>query len=165
LASACYNGLGLSGEPVERHDADLAFDWGEAAPAEGVQATQWSARWTGILRVPKTGSYRIRLAGEEMVKVWLRGRKVEQWVYESGGQRILDLELREGEPCPLAIELHKDGGKATLRLKVHALSPGKPGSDWLTRVTPMNLYPLIAGVPDAERAQRVLAWLYREDKF
>lgn len=29
----------------------------------------------------------------------------------------------------------------------------------------MNFYPLICGAPDAERARRVLAWMYREDKF
>jgi putative isomerase len=50
-------------------------------------------------------------------------------------------------------------------LAVVKLEAGKPGSDWLTRLTPMNFYPLIAGVPDKARAEKVLAWMYREDKF
>jgi putative isomerase len=68
-------------------------------------------------------------------------------------------------PCPVVLEYFEDQGKASLRLTVHRLSPGKPGSDWLTRVTPMNFYPLICGAPNAEQARRVLGWMFREDKF
>jgi hypothetical protein len=41
---------------------------------------------------------------------------------------------------------------------------GKPG-DFLTRITPMNFYPLICGAPDAGRAQRVLQTLTDPRKF
>jgi putative isomerase len=41
---------------------------------------------------------------------------------------------------------------------------GKPGS-FLTRLTPMNFYPLLCGAPDPSRAERMLQLLYREDKF
>ncbi len=41
---------------------------------------------------------------------------------------------------------------------------GKPGA-FLTRLTPMNFYPLIAGVPDRSRAKRVLAILTDPHKF
>lgn len=36
---------------------------------------------------------------------------------------------------------------------------------FLTRITPMNFYPLACGAADEARAARVLAWLYNEDKF
>lgn len=41
---------------------------------------------------------------------------------------------------------------------------GKPGA-FLTRLTPMNFYPLIAGVPDQARAKRVLSVLTDPHKF
>jgi len=40
----------------------------------------------------------------------------------------------------------------------------KPGA-FLTRITPMNFYPLICGAPDSERAQRVLQTLTDPGKF
>jgi hypothetical protein len=41
---------------------------------------------------------------------------------------------------------------------------GKPGA-FLTRITPMNFYPLLCGAPDANRAQRVLQTLTDPKKF
>lgn len=41
---------------------------------------------------------------------------------------------------------------------------GQPGA-FLTRVTPMNFYPLLCGAPDAKRAARVLATLTDPKKF
>lgn len=76
-----------------------------------------------------------------------------------------DVRLEAGETRPVVVEYFRDKEPASLRLTVSPLSPGLPGSDWLTRLTPMNFYPLICGAPDAKRAERVLAWLYREDKF
>jgi len=40
---------------------------------------------------------------------------------------------------------------------------GKPS--FLGRITPMNFYPLACGAADGERRERLLQWLYREDKF
>lgn len=40
---------------------------------------------------------------------------------------------------------------------------GKPS--FLTRITPMNLYPLACGAATGERLKRLLEWLYREDMF
>lgn len=40
---------------------------------------------------------------------------------------------------------------------------GKPS--FLTRITPMNFYPLACGAAEGARRERLLQWLYREDKF
>jgi glycogen debranching enzyme len=38
-------------------------------------------------------------------------------------------------------------------------------SAFLTRITPMNLYPLACGAAQGERAEKLLGWLRRDDKF
>jgi putative isomerase len=40
---------------------------------------------------------------------------------------------------------------------------GKPS--FLTRITPMNFYPLACGAADESQAERVLEWLFNPDKF
>ena len=75
-------------------------------------------------------------------------------------------EVRVCKVYHLAIEYHRaDHGDAELHVNVFLLEPGKPGSDWVTRLTPMNFYPLSAGAADKVRAGKTLAWMYREDKF
>jgi hypothetical protein len=48
LTGAYFANPDLRGDPVvQRIDAEVAFSWAGAAPADGVPASGWSARWTG----------------------------------------------------------------------------------------------------------------------
>lgn len=42
---------------------------------------------------------------------------------------------------------------------------GEGEASFLTRITPMNLYPLACGAAVGERAERTLAWLFNSEKF
>jgi putative isomerase len=95
----------------------------------------------------------------------LDGRPIERWFHESDDARYLDLDLEAGRTHPFVLDYFKLGRSAVLRVTAHRLSPGREGSDWLTRLTPMNFYPLICGAPDHARADRVLSILYDPNKF
>lgn len=91
---------------------------------------------------------------------------MDEWVVDSEEQRIVDVACEAGNTYPISFSYTRPStGPSRLRLQVVQLIAGKPGSDWLTRLTPMNFYPLIAGVPDKTRAEKTLSWMYREDKF
>lgn len=47
---------------LEREDRRLAFDFGEASPAEGITPDQFSIAWEGSLLAPATGWYEFRLS-------------------------------------------------------------------------------------------------------
>jgi putative isomerase len=161
-----YRDLGLTNEAAQRHDAAIDYNWGEKGPAEGVLATGWSARVTGTFTAPETGTYRFKMGGSQDIRFSFEGREIDHWLYDSGDRRLADLPVEAGKNYPIVLEYFRgDERRATLRLSVHRLEAGKPGSDWLTRLTPMNFYPLIAGAADKVRADKTLAWMYREDKF
>jgi hypothetical protein len=63
LDSSYWNDTGgthFSGTPaLQRTDGPIWFDWGAGAPATGVGADNWSAKFTGYLTVPETGTWKL----------------------------------------------------------------------------------------------------------
>lgn len=167
FAASFFPDWRLAQAVTQRNDAQIDFDWEESSPAEGIRHGKWAARWTGTFEPPATGEYRLVLTAEGFARVWLGGNLVIDRLtpVQAGRKQFSDVKLTAGGRYPVVIEYFKDSGKASLRLAVHRLLPGQPGSDWLTRLTPMNFYPLICGAASPQRARRVLAWLYRPDKF
>jgi hypothetical protein len=151
---------------LERRDTALAYNWGDAAPAPGVPSTGWSARIATVFTPAQSGTYRLRIAAGAQLKLSIAGVPVLRWTYNRDQARETDITVEAGKSYPLVLDYLPDSGvKAQLKLDILPLSPGKPGSDWLTRLTPMNFYPLSAGAPTTAQAARTLAWMYREDKF
>jgi hypothetical protein len=161
-----YSDPAFLNEVAPLHEQKLDFDWGEASPAANVPATGWSARVTGDFTAPDSGMYRLSVGGDEYVRISIGGTPVTNVMVNNHEQRVVDWQVESGEIYPIAIEYHRGPqGKAELHLNVYRLTPGKPGSDWITRLTPMNFYPLSAGAADKVRADKTLSWMYREDKF
>ncbi len=151
---------------VRRIEYRVGRDWQESSPARGVPQDDWSARWAGTFSPDSSGQYRFIVEASTGARLYLNGRKViDTWQEGHGEERFADVHVSRGQTVEVVLEYFHDRGPASLQMSVHPLSPGKPGSDWLTRLTPMNFYPLAAGVPDSQQAKRVLATLYNKDKF
>jgi PA14 domain/Glycosyl hydrolase family 63 C-terminal domain len=161
-----YSDPGLLREAAQHHDAQLDYNWGEASPAENIPAAGWSARVTGTLTAADSGTYRLKVSGGDFTRMSIAGKPVENWMTDNKEQHVFDLKVENGKSYPIVVEYFRNAtGKAELRLSVYQLTPGAAGSDWITRLTPMNFYPLTAGAADKVRAEKTLAWMYREDKF
>lgn len=160
-----YGDLAQVNRVIKQHANQLALDFDNKSPADGVPVDNWSAHVTGSFEAPESGKYRFVISGEGELRLTLDGKRVENWKYDAQDRRLLDMTLEGGKSYPVALEYFHTSGRAQLQLAVHRLQPAKPGDDWLTRLTPMNFYPLISGAADQERAQKTLAWLYRQDKF
>jgi hypothetical protein len=166
LQAVFYRDWLFKSEAGRRRDFHLDFDWGDSGPIAGLAGDRWAGRWTGSFVPPESGTYRFAVQADEGARLSLDGKLVlDSWSRSTGDRRTADVTLTAGRACPVVLEYFEDQGKASLHVTVHRVSPGKPGSDWLTRITPMNFYPLICGAPDAERAKRVMGWMFREDKF
>jgi len=144
----------------------IRHDWRNGGPVRGIPKNYWSAIWTGTFHPQKTGSYRFYVRANTGAKLYLNEKKViDTWRVGHGQRRFADIRVKKGENIPMKLEYFDDKGPGSIRLTVHKLSPGKSGSDWLTRLTPMNFYPLAAGVPNARRAKKVLDHLYNKNTF
>jgi len=58
---------------LEREDRELAFDFGEGPPVEGMKADQYSVAWDGSLLAPATGWYEFKLITPNGARLYLNG--------------------------------------------------------------------------------------------
>jgi hypothetical protein len=74
--AAYYNNTTLTGSPViTPNEFDLTHNWQTDAPVFGVTADYFSARWTRTQSV-NAGVYRIRVAADDGVRVFVDGAKI-----------------------------------------------------------------------------------------
>ena len=57
LAATYFDNADLTGKSVSRIDTTVNFDWGASAPATGIGADTFSARWTGSVQPTKSETY------------------------------------------------------------------------------------------------------------
>ena len=92
-----YADPSLQGAPkVVREDAAIKFNWGFGAPAPGMPATAFSARWYRELYF-SAGTYRLYGQSDGGVRIWVDGTLVfDRW--DSAGNRTyaIDLGLAQG---------------------------------------------------------------------
>ncbi|MCB9850014.1 MAG: glycoside hydrolase family 3 C-terminal domain-containing protein [Phycisphaerales bacterium] len=76
-----FNNTDLQGSPVvSRIDPQIDFEWGSGSPGAGINADNFSARWTGTLRVPTTGIYTFIAASDDGMRLRVDGQLlIDDW--------------------------------------------------------------------------------------
>jgi hypothetical protein len=161
---------------LEREDRSLAFDFGEASPAEGIAPDQFSIAWEGSLLAPATGWYEFRLSTPNGARFYLNGQSeegdgnhrddssrkrqeplIDSWVSSGAEVRVVSarLFLLGGRSYPLKMDYFKyQEAKAMVRLEWKA-----PRSEWEVLAAPwISPAPAVrtAVVSTARRCQRGL---------
>jgi beta-glucosidase-like glycosyl hydrolase len=110
LQAQFYNNARLSGSVVaSRSDSVIDFDWHGGSPASGVNATNWSARWTGTLNVPTTGDYTLGLASDDGSRVYIDGTLVvDAWRTDPGQTQQNVVHLSAGAHALKVLYYQKD---------------------------------------------------------
>jgi hypothetical protein len=110
-----YGNRYLSGSPaLVRDDAHLNFVWGMAAPAAGLPADGFSARWTRALAL-ESGTYRFHVTADDGVRVWLDGTLlIDQWREAPSVTYSADRTLAAGNHA-VRIEYYENAGAAQIR--------------------------------------------------
>ncbi|WP_432252541.1 PA14 domain-containing protein [Streptomyces sp. HNM1019] len=136
------SGTGIGGKEkpaAVRTDTQPSFNWDGQAPWEGAKAgDRFRARWTGQLRVPDSGGYRLGGVYQGGVRIWLDDTPVvDDWKGEKGGSTPrfgAVRQLKAGHAYSVRIEYQRpaDGG----RLALWAQRSGKGSlpvpSSWLS---------------------------------
>jgi len=80
-----YNNNYLGGNPaLVRTDASINFDWGAGSPATGINADNFSVRWTRDIQFPATGTYTFSARVDDGVRVWVDGNLIiDKWIQQS----------------------------------------------------------------------------------
>jgi beta-glucosidase len=113
-----YNGNALGGAVLaSRVDPSLSFIWGGASPVSGVPATNWSAKWTGTLTPPTTGTYQFALNSDDGSRLIINGQTVvNNWFDQPATTRTGSIALTAGQPVSIEVDYFQDGGGSQLGL-------------------------------------------------
>ena len=64
LRAQYFNNIDFKGMPIlERIDSTINFDWRKGTNISGMPRSQFSVRWSGIIRTSKQNLYNLALSG------------------------------------------------------------------------------------------------------
>jgi beta-glucosidase len=117
LYAEYFDNMNLEGAPkTTRIDPTPNFDWG-ATPPKGMAMENYSVRWTGRLRVPKTGDVVLAVRADDGERLWIDGKKViDDWSDHSPLISSATLRLDAGRDHELRLEYYQRGGGASVTL-------------------------------------------------
>ena len=127
LKGEYFNNKELEGKPAHvRIDEKVDFSWGWAAPCEQVGKNRYSVRWTGSIRAPATGTYRIGATCHEGgFRLYVNGKTaIDQWteppMFEAalaGKSESVEVQMEQGTTCDIRLEFRKWANKNAIRLE------------------------------------------------
>lgn len=141
-----FTGTALANKVLTRTDASVDFNWGTAAPAAGVPADNFSARWTGQVSPRYSGSTTFYTVSDEGVRLWVNGQLlIDNWIAHGPTENSGSIVLNAGQKYDLKLEYYEVSAGATARLLWSSTCEPK------AVVAASQLYPAI--VPPADSAQ------------
>jgi hypothetical protein len=115
-----YNNAFLSGQPaVVRSDATINFDFGGGSPAAGVNADNFSARWTRRINFAP-GYYVFNARVDDGVRVYVGDRIVIDQFVEGGQRDVNSASIFVSGETPVRVEYFDKGGGAVIRFSYSA---------------------------------------------
>ena len=117
LSATYYDNQNLTGTTVNRVDPTVDFVWGASAPATGIAADTFSARWAGTVQPPTTGTYTFFTESDDGVRLWVDGQPiVDNWTDHARTENSGTIALTAGVRYAVRMEFYENGGDAVARL-------------------------------------------------
>jgi beta-glucosidase len=128
LTGIYYKGMTLSGDPLATRNTDLLdYNWNGSPPAPSVPSSQWSAKYTGTLTPPSTGTYTFSVTSDDGSRLFVDGHQIiDNWRDQGGTTKTGTVTLTAGQPVGIEVDYYQDGGGSLLDLGWQP--PGGPSS-------------------------------------
>lgn len=130
LRANYFNGMDFEMPVMSRVDPEIDLDWGNGAPAVGVDANQFTTRWTGQLQAKTTAEYTIYLNSDNGRRLWLDDQLlIDEWQDDHSIDYSAKVNLTAGEFYDIRIDYFENVGGANIELS------------WSSKLLPRELIP------------------------
>lgn len=114
-----YNNTNFS-DPIalSRVDSYINFYWETNSPGPGVQADNFSVRWTGTIYFPENANYTFSILHDDAIKITIDGTVVYNYGYRNLNTFYpVPVKYYDAGTYPITIELVENSGYARAHLK------------------------------------------------
>jgi cytochrome c peroxidase len=117
LAGDYFNNVALSGVPALERVEKVAFTW-SGSPGAGVNADQFSVRWTGFVEAGSTGNYLFQTRSNDGVRLWIDGELViDNWnAHATTDDTSATIALLRNRRYAVTMEYYDNAGTGVARL-------------------------------------------------
>lgn len=99
-------------------EPDPTHSWGYSGPFKGMPDDNFSVRWTGVLKAPKSGLVRVQMSGDDGYRIFVDGEYLGgDWGNHSITMRSVFFNMEEGKTYNLVFEFFDNAGEAKVEFK------------------------------------------------
>jgi beta-glucosidase-like glycosyl hydrolase len=152
LYAQYYNNETLSGTAVVSEvDQNYTDNFNGAAPVTGVNATGWSAKWTGTLTPTTTGTYYFSTTSDDGSRLFVNGQElVNDWVDQGATSTDGSISLTAGQPVSIEVDYYQDGGGSILQTGWQPPGPTSPIGQAAALAAKSSVAVVFAGYSEGE---------------
>ena len=118
LTAQYFNGIEFGNYPtLQRIDKTINFHWTISTPDQAINPEFFCAKWTGNIKAPKTGTYKIGLSGNDGFKLYINNQLIiNNWDKQSFHTSLVDYSFSAGNNYPIRVEFKEPNGNSTIKL-------------------------------------------------
>ena len=121
LAASYFNNTTLTGTAALTRTEAVDFDWVNGSPGTPITVDNFSARWTGQVEAPVTGSYTFTVTSDDGVRLWIGSTTgtavIDKWIPQGPTSYSYVTSLTAGQKYDVKMEYYESGGGAVARLR------------------------------------------------
>ena len=110
-----FDDQNLSQPVLTRVDPTVDFDWGFAAPAEGMGKDTFSVRWTGKIKAQVDGQHTFLIKADNGARLWVDGKLLVN-TGKGSAQSKGTINLKAGKSYSIRVEYYDNRDVALVRL-------------------------------------------------
>ena len=114
-----WNNIYLSEDPVVSRTETMVspnYSWGQNAPAQGIRADDWSARWTTD-HYFEPGQYRFSLRSDDGARVWVNKQLIiDEWHESTDETYTADIDINTPGEARIRLDFYERKGDAGVHL-------------------------------------------------
>jgi beta-glucosidase len=118
LVGEYFENMELKGKPAfVRTDTMVNFDFGETGLKAGFPKKNFSIRWTGKLKAPKTSDYLLEVISDDGIRLWLDDTLlIDYWTDHAPEPRSARVKFAASKEYKIKIEYYQHRGSAVAKL-------------------------------------------------
>ncbi len=118
LNASYFNSIDLTGTPlVNRIDEKIDFSWTLYPPDKYLQLDNYAVKWSGKIRSPKTGKFKIGLSGNDGFKLYINNKLlIDNWKKQTYSALFTDFNFKADSTYNIQVEFFESVGNAQIKL-------------------------------------------------